>query len=160
MPEIQLFTVKPPLFSSFLTPVSRVFFKTFHVEHIKNYHGISPKYVHGECIVSKHEEWCAKICGMWNGKVTKYGYVIYRPLYPIFLPVSLVLETSPLSTLDPDSRTASPDFSPFRFNVPRGTFKLISIQSDFIIPIYIRYHVSGKNGEMRKSNLEERGERG
>lgn len=97
---------------------------------------------------------------MWNGKVTKYGYVIYRPLYPIFLPVSLVLETSPLSTLDPDSRTASPDFSPFRFNVPRGTFKLISIQSDFIIPIYIRYHVSGKNGEMRKSNLEERGERG
>lgn len=91
------------------------------------------------------------------GGVPKYGYVIYRPLYPSFLPFSLVLETSPVSTLYPDSQTASPDFSPFRFNVPRGTFKLICIPSDFDIPIYIRYHVSGENGEIGKSNTEERG---
>ena len=88
--------------------------------------------------------------------VPKYGYVIYSVLYPTFLTFSPILETSPVSTFDPDSTTLSPDFSPFRFNVPRGTFKLILIQRDFITPIY---KVSRFRGKMGNGKIEFRGER-
>lgn len=92
------------------------------------------------------------------GKVPKYGYVIYRPLYPTFLPFSLVLETSP--RVNPQPRFTNRLARFFTFSFQRSTWNIqANFHSKRFYHTYI-YKVSRFRGKMGngKLNTEERGD--